>query len=77
MGHILNDYWAKGSNIMNVLVAALIRFRQKHTALAGDISKMYNAVKLSMLDQHTHRFAWRNLETQRTRSLCVDVSSLQ
>jgi hypothetical protein len=26
---------------------------------------MYNAVKLSTLDQHTHRFVWRNLETHR------------
>ena len=48
---------------MNALIALLIRFRQKHTALAGDFSKMYNAVKLSTLVQHTHIFVWRNLET--------------
>lgn len=65
MGHVLNDYWAKESNIMNALIAVLIRFRQKHTALSGDISKMYNAIKLSTHDQHTHRFVWRNLETHR------------
>ena len=62
MGHVLNDYWAKGSNIMNALIAVLIRFRQTHTALAGDFSKMYNAVKLSTLVQHTHIFVWRNLQ---------------
>ncbi|CAC5404640.1 unnamed protein product [Mytilus coruscus] len=62
MGHTLNDYWAKGSNVINDLLAVLIRFRQEFIALAGDISKMYNAIRLSSLDQHTHRFVWRNLE---------------
>ncbi|CAC5376409.1 unnamed protein product [Mytilus coruscus] len=65
MGHTLNDYWAKGSNVINDLLAVLIRFRQESIALAGDISKMYNAIRLSSLDQHTHRFVWRNLETHR------------
>ncbi|VDI24027.1 Hypothetical predicted protein [Mytilus galloprovincialis] len=65
MGHTLNDYWAKGSNVINDLLAVLIRFRQESIALAGDISKMYNAIRLSPLDQHTHRFVWRNLETHR------------
>ncbi|CAC5362061.1 unnamed protein product [Mytilus coruscus] len=71
MGHTLNDYWAKGSNVINDLLAVLIRFRQESIALAGDISKMYNAIRLSSLDQHTHRFVWRNLNTQRSRSLCI------
>ncbi|CAC5363778.1 unnamed protein product [Mytilus coruscus] len=65
MGHTLNDYWAKGSNVINDLLAVLIRFRQESIALAGDISKTYNAIRLSPLDQHTHRFVWRNLETHR------------
>jgi hypothetical protein len=65
MRHVLNDYWAKGSNVMNALIALLIRFRQKRTAVAGDIPKMYNTVKLSTLDLHTHIFVWRNLETHR------------
>jgi len=26
MRHVLNDYWAKGSNIMNALIAVRIRF---------------------------------------------------
>ena len=50
---------------MNALITVLIPFRQRHTPLAGDISKMPNAVKLSTLDQHTHIFIWRNLETHR------------
>jgi hypothetical protein len=56
MGHVLNDYWTKGSNIMNAFIAVLIRFRQKHTALAGDFSKMYNAVKLSTLACSTYTY---------------------
>ena len=60
MGHKLNDYWAKGPDVINSLIGVLMRFRQGLFAVAGDISKMYNSVKLSMLDQHTHRFVWRN-----------------
>lgn len=60
MGHKLNDYWAKGPDVINSLIGVLMRFRQGLFAIAGDISKMYNSVKLSLLDQHTHRFVWRN-----------------
>lgn len=30
-------------------------------AFTGDISKIYHVIKLSMLDQHTHRYKWRSL----------------
>ena len=60
MGHRLNDYWAKGPDVINSLIGVLMRFRQGTFAIAGDISKMYNSVKLSTFDQHTHRFVWRN-----------------
>jgi hypothetical protein len=56
MGHKLNNYWAKGTNVVNDLLGVIIRFRQKQVAIAGDITKMYNAIKMSDRDQHTHRF---------------------
>ena len=62
-GHILNDYWAKGPDMINNMVGILIRFREHPHALVGDISKMYHAIKLSEVDQHTHRFLWRFLDT--------------
>ena len=54
MRHVLNDYWAKGPNILNDLLSVLLRFRQDSVAVAGDISKMYNAVRMAEPDQHVH-----------------------
>ena len=64
-GHVLNDYWAKGPDLLNNLLGILIRFREEKVAITGDIKKMYHAVKISLLDQHTHRFLWRDMETDR------------
>lgn len=60
-GHILNNYWAKGPDMLNNLFGILIRFRIGRTAFIGDISKMYNSVRLSEMDQHVHRFLWRDV----------------
>ncbi|XP_063446979.1 uncharacterized protein LOC134726470 [Mytilus trossulus] len=65
MGHVLNEYWAKGPNVINDLLGVLLRFRQERVATAGDISKMYNSVNLSLLDQHTHRFVWRDMDSSK------------
>ena len=61
-GHKLNDYWAKGPDILNELIGILIRFRQGWIGIIGDISKMYNTVLMMALEQHTHRFVWRDAE---------------
>ena len=60
-GVSLNDCWAKGPDIMNNMLGVLIRFRESEVAIAGDIKKMYHSVHLSLLDQHMHRFLWRDL----------------
>ncbi|KAK3105008.1 hypothetical protein FSP39_015108 [Pinctada imbricata] len=65
MGHNLNEYWAKGPNMLNDLLSVLLPFRQDKIAVAGDISKMYNTVQISQMDQHTHRFLWRNMDASR------------
>ena len=62
MGHVLNDYWAKGPDLLNNLLGVLIRFRENEVAFMGDISKMYHTVKRTLIDQHTHRFLWRNMD---------------
>ena len=64
-GHNLNDYWAKGPSLLNNLIGILLRFRERKIAMTGDIKKMYHSIKLSKLDQHTHRFLWRDCEVKR------------
>ena len=33
MGHMLNDYWAKGPHLLNDLLGVLIRFRENNIAM--------------------------------------------
>lgn len=62
MGYTLNDFWIKGPDLLNNLLDILLRFREGNVGVVGDIRKMYHSVKISPLDQHTHRFLWRDLE---------------
>ena len=59
---MLNDYWGKGPDFLNNLLGVLLRFRENHCALVADIRRMYHTIKLSTLDQQTHRFLWRDLK---------------
>ncbi len=63
MGQSLNSFLAKGPNILNSMLGILLRFREKAVGLAGDISKMYICIKLPELEQHVHRFVWRESQT--------------
>ncbi|XP_063863037.1 uncharacterized protein LOC135102172 isoform X1 [Scylla paramamosain] len=65
MGKKLNDFWAKGPVVLNNMIGVLLRFRQERVAITGDISKMYHSVKINTLDQHTHRFLWRDLNSNK------------
>ena len=64
-GHCLNDYYAKGPDMLNNLLGILLRFREEHTAFVGDISKMFHTIQIPEVDQMTHRFLWINLEPYR------------
>ena len=64
-GHRLNDYWMKGPDLLNSLFGVTLRFRENEVAVTGDISKMYHRVLIPQLDQHVHRYLWRNMETSR------------
>ena len=64
-GHTLNDYWYKGPDLLNSLFGVILRFRENPVAIVGDISKMYHMVSIPLIDQHVHRFVWRNCETDR------------
>ena len=59
--YILNNFWAKGPDLINNLHGVLLRFREGEVAVTGDIRKMYHAIKITHIDQHTHRFLWRDM----------------
>ena len=65
MGHALNEYWSKGPDLLNSLLGVLIRFRENEVALIGDIKKMYHSVGTTQLEQHTHRFLWRDMDARK------------
>ena len=65
MGHILNEYWAKGPDFLNSLLGVLLRFREHEVALIGDIKKMYHSVETTPVEQHTHRFLWRDMNSRK------------
>ena len=73
-GHVLNDYWAKGPDLLNNMLGVLLRFRERSVAVTGDIRKMYHSVHVSEIDQHTHRFLWRDLDTSKEPETYVMTS---
>ena len=64
-GHVLNEYFAKGPDIMNKLFGVLLRFREERVGFIGDISKMFHSIKIPLRDQMTHLFLWRDLVTEK------------
>ena len=49
-GHTLNEYWAKGPDLLNNLLGVLICFRENLITISGDIPKMYQAVKIDSIN---------------------------
>lgn len=39
-GHVLNEYWAKGPDILNNMFGILLWFHLQRVAIVGDIAKM-------------------------------------
>ena len=56
---------------LNNLFGVVLRFRENAVAVCGDITKMYRMVAIPPVDQHVHRFLWRNFETGREPDTCV------
>ena len=55
-GHVLNEYYSKGPDMLNNLSGVLMRFREERVAFVGDISKMLHSIEIPLIDQMTHRF---------------------
>ena len=60
-----NDYWLKGPDLLNNLFGVILRFRENPVAIHGDISNMYHRVRIPEIDQHVHRYVWRDMEVDR------------
>ena len=70
-GVSLNSFLAKGPDAyLNSIPGILLRWRENPVALIGDIKKMYNSIYVGEVEQHVHRFLWRNLE-ERTPDVYV------
>ena len=71
-GVSLNAALAKGPDAyMNALLGLLLRWREHQVAMVGDIRKMYNSVALAEVEQHCHRFLWRDLECSRNPDVYI------
>ena len=65
-GISLNSALGKGPDAyLNSLLGILLRWREDNTAFVGDIRKMFNSIYIEELEQHCHRFLWRNLDSNR------------
>ena len=58
-------YYVCSLTIKCILSYLILRFCQDAVAVVEDISKMYNAIRLGELEQHTHRFVWRNMDSSK------------
>ena len=58
LGHMPNDYWAKGPHLPNDLLGVLIRFRENSIAMISDIKKMYHTVKIKTIEQQYKQY-WK------------------
>lgn len=62
-GVSLNSCLAKGPDAyINNVLGVILCWRQGNIALVADIRKMYNSIHIGPIEQHCHRFLWRNLE---------------
>ena len=59
-GHSLNDYLAKGDNMNTSLFDVALRFREYEVGVVADISKMFQAVKITPDDARFHRYVFRS-----------------
>lgn len=56
----MNALLLKGLDVLNPILAVLLRFREGMHAALGDIKIMYNSVWLEEREMHLHRFLWRD-----------------
>ena len=71
-GVSLNSCLDKGPDAyINNLIGILLRGRKEYVAFIGDLKKMFNSVHLKSLEQHCHRFLWRDMDAERQPDVYV------
>lgn len=63
-GHSLNDYLAKGDNLNTKIFDVALRFRENEIGIIADISKMFQAIKVTPEDARFHRYVFRESTDQ-------------
>ena len=71
-GKSLNSCLAKGpDSYRNSGLGILLRWREESVALVGDIRKMFHSVHLRPIEQHCHRFLWRELDESKDPDIYI------
>ena len=60
---LLNDCILQGPALQPNLVSVFIRFRMHYVALVADVKKMFLQIKIADEDQDSHRYVWRDIQT--------------
>ncbi|XP_071956883.1 uncharacterized protein [Antedon mediterranea] len=66
-----NRYNGDTIDLLNNLVGVILRFRENRIAILGDISKMYHRIRIPEIDQHVHRYLWRDVEFDREPDIYI------
>ena len=62
-GYALKDFFAKGPSLLNQLVGILLCFRQNRIGFIKGISKIFHSIDIPVVDQVSHLFLWRGMNT--------------
>ena len=55
----LNDYLLKGPDLLTIILAVLLRFRNRKYSISADIEKMFHQIFVKQNDRNYLRFLWR------------------
>ncbi|XP_078789161.1 uncharacterized protein LOC144984490 [Oryzias latipes] len=67
----MNYLLLKGPDVLNPIIAVLLRFRRGVYAALGNIKKMYNSVWLEEREMHLHRFLWRDTFEEEIKEFAI------
>ncbi|XP_065094804.1 uncharacterized protein LOC135715461 [Ochlerotatus camptorhynchus] len=73
-GVSLNSVLLKGPDLLTALQAVLCRYRQKETAISGDIMEMFHQVLIILQDRTAQWFLWRDNPSDPFQVYVMDVA---
>ncbi|XP_062713659.1 uncharacterized protein LOC109432815 [Aedes albopictus] len=74
-GTSFNDMLLKGPDLLTLLTAILLRFRQRNIALCGDIREMFHQIFIRNADKQAQRFLWRSSSDSSPQIFVMDVAT--